>query len=128
MNTHEAKVPVSWTHGGNEIHIEQTLQKLRSIRNEADLLRRTLEAVWADAYAHGWSDGTRGDDPNVRDNPYSQATVETRLEVDDRVRNRDTGEIGSIVGYGYKVDYGDGWALEDSNALDPAERLIGGEG
>jgi len=73
MSTHEAKVPVSWTHAGNEIHIEQTLQKLRGIRNEADLLRRTLEAVWADAYTYGWSDGKRGDDPNVRDNPYSEA-------------------------------------------------------
>jgi len=58
-----------FTPSGN-IDIEKTLWALRhSHRPDLDLAE-TLRAVWADAYAHGWSDGENDADPNVRSNPY----------------------------------------------------------
>lgn len=59
----------SYTPSGN-IDIEKTLWALRhSHRPDLDLIA-TLRALWADAYAHGWSDGQNDEDPNARRNPY----------------------------------------------------------
>lgn len=53
------------------IDIEKTLYVLR-VSHRPDLeLKRALMEVWADAYAQGWSDGQRDDDPNILDNPYA---------------------------------------------------------
>lgn len=61
--------PVAYTPSGN-IDIEKTLWAIRhSHRPDLDLAA-TLRSVWADAYAHGWSDGQNDADPNVRSNPY----------------------------------------------------------
>ena len=59
----------SYSPSGN-IDIEKTLWALRhSHRPDLDLIV-TLRALWADAYAQGWSDGQNDADPNARRNPY----------------------------------------------------------
>jgi len=85
-------------------------------------------AAALEAWAHSSvvCNGRQYDDADALRAAYRAALAApegTGFKVGDRVRNRDTGEIGPIVGYGYKVEYDGGWALEDSAALDPAPTL-----
>jgi len=63
------KYSVQYTSSGH-IDVGRTLAVLRDSHVPDLELIAMLRAVWADAYAHGWSDGQRDADPNARRNPY----------------------------------------------------------
>ena len=62
---------IRWTMSGN-IDIDAMSRSDFSFKT----LRRVLYEVWADAYAHGWSDGANHRDADVRENPYKPPVEE----------------------------------------------------
>lgn len=77
MNKRTNKLPltVQYTPSGH-IDVGKTLTVLRDSHVPDLELIAMLRAVWADAYAHGWSDGQRDADPNIKENPYGRELVE----------------------------------------------------
>lgn len=58
---------IKWTPSG---HID--IDSMSRSDFGAETLRRMLYEVWADAYAHGWSDEVHYRDANERENPYGR--------------------------------------------------------
>lgn len=64
---------IPWTENG-DINVADLAHEISEAspteRATAEYLRKVLFEVWADAYTHGWSDGTADRIPDVRFNPY----------------------------------------------------------
>lgn len=68
-----------WTPSGN-IDIDAMTRVDVAALGHRESLRRMLYEVWADAYAHGWSDGVNHRDANERENPYRSGPDGTLTE------------------------------------------------